>query len=216
LTIFLFSKFVRVCYVDRYFLPSLAIYAAAISYGLNLMSRKLTLVSIVVMSMLSFAGLKSYYYDILPRDYAQHIGIVHKNSHIDKLSKALSDNFEEGDRVYFTSKLLVYPAKFYVAKYGISAPGYMSGSSGVEHEVNEGKLLWIDTTGGLKTVYFDKIWPRAKVIEPFQKDDIGRVWLLNFSGDDRHDIISRFDESYIRRAGYDFSTAELYLYSSGK
>ncbi|MDD5669399.1 MAG: glycosyltransferase family 39 protein [Candidatus Omnitrophica bacterium] len=209
--LFIFSQAAKTCYVDRYFFPLGALYCIAVSAGIC-SARKFLKIFLTVCVCICFGvGLSSYYRDDLPRDNAQHIGYMQKNTHIDEITAALARNYREGDQVMSASRLITLPLKFYMNAYSWEYPS--DKNTRMVREANEGKLFWVDNEGKPFLISYNKIVPTWYDKKPFSEKEMSpRIWLIYYTFDPRPEVMADLSKRYEQKAKFLFGDSELYEY----
>ena len=177
--IFLISKFIKICYVDRYFFPFFPLYLIGISNGI-LQHKKHFLLICLICSTLFFNGLslKNYYEDLLPLDTRQRIGILDKNSPSDKITEIIVKKYKKGDHIYSSSKLLVFPLKWYVKKF-LKNQKHPRGKS-LLAEINAGKLLMPNEEKKITSFIYPYTRPTYQIVPDFNLTKLpNRFWIVH-------------------------------------
>lgn len=209
--IFIISKFIKLCYVDRYFFSAFPLYILCISNGLYRCRRIVGYFLFAIILILTAKGLQNYYLTVLPGEHTQHIGTFPKDSNINKVAQFILDNFHKGDKMYCTSTLLHLPLKFYINVL----LNRHEGKNRIEliSEVNEGRVLWTDNKDKLICISNKGTPPILRVSQPFVlSDDISRIWVIHNLFDPRPVVINKIENISVKTNKYNFKNIELFLF----
>ena len=211
LSIFLVSKLVKVFYIDRYFLCLLPIYILVAARGLDYYRKWLRYVLLIVITALTSVGIRNYYLDLLPSDYQQHIAVMPKNNEISQLAGFLAENYKSGDKVFCTSKLMIFSLKFYLN--GLEERKTDKIVKELISEGDEGKLIWFDDKNGLRQFFYKDSRPISVISQPFRSSTIdSRIWVINGLFDSRLAAVEKLKKDFVLKEKRDFKGLELYLF----
>lgn len=217
--IFIVSRFLKVCYVDRYFFSFFPVYILGVSCALRQQKRLIKNILFVLILFFATQGLINYYHDILPDNFDERIGVIPKDSNIDKITLYILNNFKEKDRIYCTSRLQIFPLKFYFAKFTRETKKGSSRASipyELISEIKEGKMLWVDDRKRVMYVSNPETRPVIQVPRKFEfGEGVYRIWVIHNILDPREEIVDYLKINSSAEYEYDFKNLRLILFSFG-
>jgi len=213
-TLFLTSWF-RTCYIDRYFFPLLPFYIIGIAMFFIGIDNQITSTAVFIMIIMTSFGLKNYYSNYLPYEWAEHVGVIEKQD-IRKIPQVIEANYKNGDSVMHTFKGTVFPLKLYAQKSAVE--------SGLSDEINRGKVIFIpaasrsdmivlvDFKGSHPVHYLDNDY---KIADELNKH--ARIWLIFSSANlkdknkSEYRVLEKLKENFSEQKIEEFQGGSLYL-----
>ncbi len=211
--LFVISRFIKVCYVDRYLFPLLPVYILYISNGIFSLKKANACLAVLFLLLLTGNGIISQYRGLLPQDYSQHIGVPPRCAGLREAAKFIFLNYRNGDKICVNSKLLVFPLKFYFNVFLQTGNGTQPGPLG--NEVMEGKVIAVDSSGNLVSALYKEMRPNPIGNYEFVSlKGAKRLWLLNYLFDSKQEIIEKIEGSFIKGKKFEFDGMEVLLYEA--
>ena len=209
--IFLASKFVKSCYLYRYFLAVYPVYLLGVAAGLYNLKKSLRYFLLVIISVATVFSLKNYYQAILPGSHFQHTGVFSKDTDITGAIRFVSGRFLKNDKIFFTSWLTILPFKFYIPK--AINQGQLQDKQEFIQEAGEGKLFWLDNKDNLMFISYKDARPGSDSVNAFVYSSLpNRLWVVNDLFDPKPAVIKVMQKTYSRSEKHNFKNLEVYLF----
>lgn len=211
LFVFAISKFLVVCYVYRYFFPVFPLYLLGVSRGLLYCKKPVRTILAIIILFGTWQGVDGYYSSLLPDDASQHIGLMTKDTNVKELARFMTENYRSKDQIYFTTRFLVFPVKFYARSITEDSPSGLSEE--LVSETDEGKVLALTDRESLTCFSYNKTWPAFEVLQPFvSTDETIRTWVIDTGFDSRPRIIEKVQNIFVEKERYSFGPPKLFLF----
>ncbi|MDD2927453.1 MAG: glycosyltransferase family 39 protein [Candidatus Omnitrophica bacterium] len=209
--IFLASKFVKSCYLYRYFLAVYPVYLLGVAAGLYNLKKSLRYFLLAIISVATVFSLKNHYQAILPGSHFQHTGVFSKDTDIAGTIRFISDRFLKNDKVFFTSWLTIPPFKFYIPK-AINQDQLQDKQEFIR-EAEEGKLFWLDSKDKLVFISYKDARSDPDSADIFAYPSLpNRLWVVQDSFDPKPAVIAVLQNLYGRAQKHNFKNLEVYLF----
>jgi hypothetical protein len=209
--IFLASKFVKSCYLYRYFLAAYPVYLLGVAAGLYNLKRSLRYFLLAAISVATVFSLKNYYQAILPGSHFQHTGVFSKDTDITGAIRFVAGRFLKNDKIFFTSWLTIPPFKFYIPQ--AINQGRLQDRHEFIQEAGEGKLFWLDNEDKLMFIPYKDFRPGPDSAKALVYSNLpNRLWLVNDLFDSKPAVIKVLQNMYGPAQKHNFKNLEVYLF----